>query len=268
MTQMNAPVPPLVGLPADTFLRGPHIFHGAGDKYVRSVALAAGATPVIIPALGDLLALPQLVSRFDGIVMTGSVSNVHPTRYGVEPTPEAEPHDEARDATSLDLIRICLDQGVPLFVICRGIQELNVALGGTLQSEVQDLPGRFDHREIKHDDMDTRYAAMHKVTLAPGGVLASILGTGEIDVNSLHRQAISRVAPDLQVEATAVDGTVEAVSVKGAKAFALGVQWHPEYKVMDNPDSVKIFAAFGEAVAAHALQRTRASPKLVQAGGV
>ena len=258
---------PLVGLPADTFLRGPHIFHGVGDKYVRSVALAAEATPVMIPSLGPLLNLPELVARFDGIVMTGSVSNVHPTHYGAVPHTGAEPHDDARDATTLDLIRTTLDLGVPLFVICRGIQELNVALGGTLQSEVQNLPDKMDHREIKHDDMDTRYAPRHKVKLAPGGLLADILDAAEIDVNSLHRQAIARLAPNLQVEATAPDGTVEAVSVKGAKGFALGVQWHPEYKVMESPDSVKIFAAFGDAVRAYARQRAGAPPSLVQAVG-
>ncbi len=267
MNDIAAPSLPLVGLPADTFLRGPHIFHGVGDKYVRSVAVAAQAAPVMIPSLGALLSLPDLVSRFDGIVMTGSVSNVHPTHYGATSDPQAEPHDDARDATTLDLIRTTLDLGVPLFVICRGIQELNVALGGTLQSEVQELPGKLDHREIKHDDMDTRYAPRHPARLTPGGILAGILGTDEIEINSLHRQAIAELAPGLKAEATAPDGTVEAVSVRDAKAFALGVQWHPEYKVMENPDSVKIFAAFGDAVRAYARRRTGSGPSLVQAAG-
>jgi putative glutamine amidotransferase len=265
MNQTTTSSLPLVGLPADTFLRGPHIFHGVGDKYVRSVAVAAKAAPVMIPSLGTLLNLPELVSRFDGIVMTGSVSNVHPSHYGSPPEPRAEPHDDARDATTLDLIRITLDLGVPLFVICRGIQELNVALGGTLQSEVQEQTGRMDNREIKHDDMDTRYAPRHKATLTPGGVLAGILETDEIEVNSLHRQAIAQPAPGLQIEATAPDGTVEAVSVKNAKAFALGVQWHPEYKVMESPDSVKIFSAFGDAVRTHARRRAAPAAQLAQA---
>lgn len=267
MTESPPAAIPLVGLPADTFLRGPHIFHGVGDKYVRSVALAADAMPVMIPSLGKLLKLPELVSRFDGIVMTGSVSNVHPTHYGTAPTPQAEPHDEPRDATTLDLIRIVLDMGMPLFSICRGIQELNVALGGTLQSEVQDVPGKMDHREIQHDDMDTRYGPRHKIRLAPGGQLARILDAADIEVNSLHRQAIARLAPSLQVEATAPDGTIEAVSVRNAKGFALGVQWHPEYKVLDNPDSVKIFAAFGAAVRAYAMKKAGSAPNLVHAVG-
>ena len=262
----SAPTP-VVGLPADTFQRGPHPFHGIGDKYVRAVAVAAEALPVMVPSLGSLLRLPELLSRFDGIVMTGSPSNVHPTLYGTDPSPEAEPHDEARDATTLDLIRLAIDTGVPLFCICRGIQELNVALGGTLQSEVQNLPDKMDHREIEHDDMDTRYGPRHKVMLAPGGRLAGLLDATEIEVNSLHRQAISRLAPPLQVEATAPDGTIEAVSVRQSKSFALGVQWHPEYKVMDNPDSVKIFAACGDAVRAYARHRAGSAPTLVQAVG-
>lgn len=258
---------PLVGLPADTFLRGEHVFHGVGDKYVRSVALAAGVLPVMIPSLGDVLSLKDLLSRLDGVMMTGSVSNVHPSHYGHPPDQRAEPHDDARDATTLDLIRMTLDLGLPLFVICRGIQELNVALGGTLLSEVQDLPGRLDHREIKHDDMDTRYEPRHKIALASGGMLESLLGSREIEVNSLHRQAIDRLAPGLRVEATAPDGTIEAVSVSGARSFALGVQWHPEYKVMDNPDSVKIFAAFGDAVRAFARERRRSAAGPVRVTG-
>ncbi len=267
MSDITPPSLPLVGLPADTFLRGPHIFHGVGDKYVRSVALAAKAAPVMIPSLGPLLNLPDLISRFDGIVMTGSISNVHPTHYGAEADERAEPHDAARDATTLDLIRLTLELGVPLFVICRGIQELNVALGGTLQSEVQELPGKLDHREIKHDDMDTRYGPRHPVSLVPGGMLANILDTDEIQINSLHRQAIADLAPDLKAEAVAPDGTIEAVSFPGSKAFALGVQWHPEYKVMDNPDSVKIFEAFGDAVRAYAHRRAGSAPSLVHAAG-
>jgi len=265
MVNSNADIVPLIGLPADTFPRGLHIFHGIGDKYVRAVAVAAGGAPVMIPSLGNLIRLPELVSRFDGVVVTGAVSNVHPTHYGAVPNPAAEPHDEARDATTLDLIRTALEMGVPLFAICRGIQELNVALGGTLQAEVQDQPDKMDHREVEHDDMDVRYGPQHKVMLAPGGQLARILDATEIEVNSLHRQAIARLSPKLQVEATAPDGTIEAVAVRGAETFALGVQWHPEYKVMDSLDSRKIFAAFGDATRAYAARRGASGPKLVEA---
>ena len=265
MVNSGAGIIPLIGLPADTFPHGLHIFHGIGDKYVRAVALAAGGAPVMIPSLGNLIQLPELVSRLDGVVVTGAVSNVHPTHYGASPDPAAEPHDEARDATTLDLIRIALELSVPLFAICRGIQELNVALGGTLQAEVHEQSGKMDHREVEHDEMDVRYGPQHKVMLAPGGQLAGILDATEIEVNSLHRQAIARLSPKLQVEATAPDGTIEAVAVRGANTFALGVQWHPEYKVMDNLDSRKIFAAFGEAARAHAARRTGAAPSLTAA---
>jgi len=255
---------PLIGLPACVFNVGLLPFHGVGDKYVRAVATAAQATPVMIPALGNLLSLSNIVDGLDGIVITGSASNVHPTLYGEEPSPRAEPYDEARDATALDLIRIALDKSVPLFAICRGIQELNVALGGTLQSEVHDEPGRLDHREVDTDDLDIRYGPQHKIALAPDGVIAKLLGTTEIDVNSLHRQAIARVAPPLKIEATAEDGTVEAVSVTGAETFALGVQWHPEYKVMENAHSVRLFEAFGDAARARARGET-AAPAPVRA---
>ncbi|MGI9413330.1 MAG: gamma-glutamyl-gamma-aminobutyrate hydrolase family protein [Hyphomicrobiales bacterium] len=265
MVNTSADIVPLVGLPADTFPHGLHIFHGIGDKYVRAVAVAAGAAPVMIPSLGTLLKLPELVSRFDGVVVTGAVSNVHPTHYGAAPTPATEPHDEARDATSLDVIRTALEMGVPLFAICRGIQELNVALGGTLQAEVHDQPGKMDHREVEHDEMDVRYGPQHKIMLAPGGQLARILDTNEIEVNSLHRQAIARLSPRLQVEATAPDGTIEAVSVRGAETFAIGVQWHPEYKVMDSLDSRKLFAAFGDAARAFAARRTTSGARLAEA---
>jgi putative glutamine amidotransferase len=265
MSMIPAEPLPLVGLPADHFLHADLPFHGVGDKYVRAVATAAEATPLIIPSLGSVLRLPELVAALDGLVITGSASNVHPARYGAAPSRAAEPYDEARDATSLDLIRIALDTGLPLFAICRGLQELNVALGGTLHSEVHDMPGKLDHRAVKSDNADVRYGPRHKISLAPGGRLAAILERAEISVNSLHRQAIARPAAALLVEATAPDGTIEAVSVRNAGSFALGVQWHPEYKVMDNPDSVKLFAAFGEAVRARARLRARGSLPLPHA---
>ncbi len=265
MTKTQAEPTPLIGLPADAFTHAKLPFHGVGDKYVRAVAEACQATPVIIPALGSLIRLPQLIASLDAIVITGSISNVHPMRYGTAPTPAAEPYDESRDATSLDLIRITLDHAIPMFCICRGIQELNVALGGTLQSEVQTVPGKLDHREVDSENPDVRYGPQHKITLAPGGVLAQILDAKEIEVNSLHRQAIARLAAPLQVEATASDGTIEAVSVKKAEDFALGVQWHPEYKVMDNPQSLQMFEAFGDAARTRATARARGGVEPAQA---
>jgi putative glutamine amidotransferase len=247
---------PLVGLPADTHESHGFLYHSIGDKYTRAVAEAALCTPVMIPSMIDVLSLDGLLDHFDGILMTGAVSNVHPPHYGEEATADHEPYDHARDATTLKLISRVIERGLPLFCICRGFQELNVVMGGTLETELQKGEGRLDHRAPVHDDVDIRYAPSHAINIRPGGMLEKILGKRETLVNSIHRQGIKRLAPRLAVEATAPDGIIEAVSVRDAKAFAFGTQWHPEFKAMDNPDSVKIFAAFGEAVRAHARKRT------------
>lgn len=237
---------PIIGVPACVKELDGLPFHAVGDKYLRAVAEAAEAIPLVIPAFGDEYDIPDLLSRLDGLLFTGSPSNVHPSHYGHEATEEHAPHDPARDATTLPLIRAALDEGVPLFAICRGHQELNVALGGTLTPAVHLLEGRQDHRRPKHDDLDVQYGAHQKARLTEGGRLIDLLGRPEIMINSLHRQAILDLAPRLAVEATAEDGTIEAVWVKDAKDFALGVQWHPEYKPLENPDSVKLFKAFGD----------------------
>ena len=248
---------PMIGVPADirTIENAP--FHAVGDKYVRAVVLATEGVPFIIPAFGDLHDVPAMVRRLDGMLFTGSPSNVHPSLYDTPATPEAEPFDRERDATTLPLIREALDQGVPLLAICRGFQELNVALGGTLHARVHELPGREDHRAPKVDDPDVKYGPRHPVALTPGGAFERLAGAREITVNSLHWQALDRVADRLTVEAIAPDGTIEAVSVKNARNFALGVQWHPEYKVLQDDFSVKLFAAFGAAAQERATLRAR-----------
>lgn len=249
---------PLIGVSADMKPVDGRPFHAVGDKYVRAVSLAAGGLPVILPALGELHAARDWIERLDGLVLTGSPSNVHPSRYRAAPTPAAEPFDEARDTTTLPLIEAALRVGLPLLAICRGMQELNVALGGTLHARVHEVPGRDDHRRPAGDDPDLQYGPKHPVALAPGGRFERIVGAARIEVNSLHSQAIDRLADGLAVEATAPDGTIEAVSVKDAPGFTLGVQWHPEYKVQQNPVSMLIYAAFGEAVRAHARRRSEA----------
>jgi putative glutamine amidotransferase len=238
---------PLIGLPACTRQMDAMAFHAVGDKYVQAVARAAEAEPAIIPALGGFYDLPALVHRLDGLLLTGSPSNVHPTHYAVPPSERHEPHDEARDETTLPLIHETLRQDVPLLAICRGMQELNVALGGSLHARVHELDDRMDHRRPRHDDLDVQYGPRHPVKLTPGGRFAELAGAEEITVNSLHGQAVDEIAPGLKVEGVAPDGTVEAVSVVGARAFALGVQWHPEYRALENPFSAKLFAAFGRA---------------------
>jgi putative glutamine amidotransferase len=246
---------PLVGIPACVRVQGDHPVHLTGDKYIRAVSEGAGALPLLVPALGDGIDLDDLVARLDGLLVTGSASNVEPHHYGGPPSAKGTLHDPARDATTLPLIRAALAAGVPLLGICRGFQELNVALGGTLHQRVHEVPGLSDHREDETAPLEVQYGPAHSVTLVPGGVLARLAGGNEVRVNSVHGQGIDRLAPALAVEATAPDGLVEAVRVADAPAFALAVQWHPEWRFRDDPLSTALFAAFGQAAAEHARRR-------------
>jgi putative glutamine amidotransferase len=231
-------------------------FHSVAEKYVEAVVVGAGAVPVLIPAIGEKLDVEALLDRLDGILVTGSPSNVAPELYGGPPARAGNLADPARDATTLPLIRRAVDRGIPLLAICRGLQELNVALGGTLHQHLQELPGRFDHRSDKTRPVPERYCPAHPILVQPGGRLAEILaGEPPTLVNSLHGQAIDRLAPGLAVEALAEDGTIEAVSVPAAPGFALAVQWHPEWRVLENPTSRRLFAAFAEAARARAAGR-------------
>ncbi|MBO0905624.1 gamma-glutamyl-gamma-aminobutyrate hydrolase family protein [Jiella sonneratiae] len=239
--------PPLVAVPADVRDFEKYRWHASPDTYLKALVRVAGAVPVIVPAMIGEIDLAAVLDRVDGVLTTGSASNVHPERYGVEPSPSFEPFDRDRDALTDALIGQSLARGLPLLAICRGHQELNVAFGGTLQTEIQELDGRMDHRAITHEDQRERYATRHDVAVTPGGLLASVVGAGPIRVNSLHRQAIDRLGDGLAVEATAPDGTIEAVSVRGAKSFALGLQWHPEFWAESDAPSAAIFEAFGAA---------------------
>jgi putative glutamine amidotransferase len=222
------------------------VWHAALDTYLKAVVLA-DATPLLLPSLGEKLDLPAVLSRVDGVLLTGSRSNVHPAHYGEEPSARYEPYDPDRDATTLKLIPLALDMGVPLFAICRGFQELNVALGGTLVTEAQERPGSLDHRAPLDLPNDERFKPKHDVNFETDSELASLLGARCLSVNSVHRQVIGKLSPRLIVEARAPDGTVEAVRVGDATAFAFGVQWHPEYWAATDPASGAIFRAFTEA---------------------
>lgn len=243
---------PLVAVPTDVRLFDNYTWHAAPQQYLVAASEVAGVVPLLVPALGDKIDYRDLLSRVDGVMITGSKSNVHPQLYGEEATEANGPYDPQRDATTLPLIRAAVEAGVPLLAICRGIQEMNVALGGTLATEIQDLPGRDDHRAPASDNQDERFGIRQTIAIKPGTCLAGVFGAGEIKVNSVHRQAIDRLGDRLQVEAVAPDGTVEAVSVRGAPAFAVGVQWHPEYWARSDDASARIFRAFGDAVRAHA----------------
>jgi putative glutamine amidotransferase len=247
---------PLIGIPACVRALDTQPFHTVGEKYITGVVNGAGGLPLLIPSLGEVFDMRDLVRRLDGLLVNGSPSNVAVELYAGQPDRPDSPQDPKRDATTLPLIRAALAEGLPLFCICRGIQELNVALGGTLFTQVHaQQPGALDHRSIKTDDMDLKYGPRHTVDLAPDSEIAKLLGTRRIDVNSLHWQAIDRLAERLVVEGRAPDGVIEAVRVADAGGFALGVQWHPEWKVAENPVSLALFQAFGKAARARAERR-------------
>lgn len=247
---------PLIAVPTDVKPFENYIWHSAPEQYLAAAIDVAEVTPLLVPSFGDKIDIEAILDGVDGLLVTGAKSNVNPELYGVEQSAAFEPYDNARDATSLPLIRAAINKGIPVLAICRGIQELNVALGGTLATEIQELEGRMDHRAPESDIQAERFAIQHAIKIAPNSCLAEILKTDDVKVNSVHRQAIDKLAPVLAVEATAEDGTIEAVSVKNAKGFVVGVQWHPEYWVQSDAPSRKIFEAFGEAVRAHKAQRT------------
>lgn len=253
MTLNDATTRPLVAVPADTRAMQGYTWHCAPEQYLRALQEVARVTPLIVPALPDIN-VDAVLRGVDGVLITGSRTNVHPALYGTEPSPAHEPYDPARDALTLPLIRQAVDAGSPTFCICRGIQEMNVALGGTLATEIQEREGTDDHRMQPSDDADLRFAIRHPVAVEADGPLGPVLG-GNAEVNTLHRQAIDTLAPGLRVEATAPDGTIEAVSATGASAFAVGVQWHPEYWAGADGPSTALFEAFGDAVRAHAAAR-------------
>lgn len=239
---------PLIGVTACRKAAGEATVHSVGDKYVDAVLDTAIGLPLILPALGDAVPTDILCERLDGLLLTGSPSNVDPTFYGGGARPPGDPADPHRDEVTLPLIRACIESGVPVLGLCRGIQEVNVALGGTLHRRLHEVEGRADHRSDKTLAYAERYDPSHLVRLRPGGVLARLLDdAAELLVNSLHGQGVDRLAPGLVVEAEAPDGTIEAVSMPGATGFVLAVQWHPEWRAGEIEPHRRLFAAFGAA---------------------
>ena len=247
---------PIIGIPADRRLLGSHWFHCVGEKYINAVVQAADAVPVLVPAMGERY-LREWLAAFDGILFTGSPSNVEPHRYLGPKSMPGTLHDPERDATTLPMITGALDAGLPILGVCRGFQEINVALGGSLSQKLQDIPGNLDHRENTTATLDEQYGPAHEIEFTEGGMLEKIAGAKRMRVNSLHSQGVEKLAPRLVVEAKAEDGVIEAFRIDGAKTFALAVQWHPEWKVMENPFSRALFAAFGQAGREHASRRSR-----------
>jgi len=238
---------PLVGVVSDRRMIGPHPFHMVGEKYLQAIADGAEAYPVAIPSLADGFDVLDIIDRLDGLFLTGSPSNLEPKHYLGSPSKPGTWHDPERDLAALALIPAAIRVGMPLFAVCRGYQEMNVAFGGTLHQLIHEVPGYGVHKEDPEDSLEDQYAPSHQVEFVQGGLLHRITGARKVPVNSLHSQAVDRLGDELQVEAVADDGLIEAFSVKEAPGFTLGVQWHPEWMVTENAVSMAIFGAFGDA---------------------
>ncbi len=244
---LNMSRKPVIAVPADRRLSGDYFFHMAGEKYLSAVAEGADAIPLIVPAMLSASDLQSLLGAVDGVLLSGSPSNVEPSHYG---GPASEPgtlHDPARDATTLPLIPQAVAQGVPLLAICRGFQEMNVAYGGTLWQRIHEVDGHLDHREDATSTLEDQYAPAHTVTFEPLGLLRRLAGQDEIQVNSLHWQGVRDLGSGLTVEARAPDGIIEAFRDTRADRFAVGIQWHPEWEFARNAFSRALFAEFGAA---------------------
>jgi putative glutamine amidotransferase len=249
---------PIVGIPCDVTRYGLSAFHGVGEKYINAVM--NGADPLLIPAQGpgeDLLATDsdvmneRLLDNLDGLFLSGSPSNIDPTFYSDEESTTPDQHDPQRDCLNLPLIRAAIKRKIPILAVCRGMQEVNVALGGSLHQKVHEQPKMLNHQEDKSLDREGQYDVAHSVQLVTGGILASLLGTESAMVNSLHGQGMNRLADNLIAEATAEDGLVEAFRIDNDEQYLIGVQWHPEWKFHENPLSTALFASFGKAVRAY-----------------
>ena len=244
---------PVVGIIGNmNLLNESYPVHAGGTMNSQAVADVAGCLPVIIPSDPRFVSVADLLDLCDGFLLTGGRPNVHPQEYGEE---ENEAHgcfDRSRDAITLPLVRACVERGQPFLGICRGFQEVNVAMGGTLHPEIRDLPGRMNHRMPPDGTLEEQFALRHAVRFTPGGVFHRLMGAEEVMTNSLHGQGINRPGPRIVVDGLAPDGTAEALHIRDAPGFTLSVQWHPEWNASDDPVSRPLFAAFGAAVLAWA----------------
>ena len=248
---------PLIGVVSDRRMVDPHPFHMVGEKYLAAVADGADAYPVGLPSLADGFDVLDIIDRLDGLFLTGSPSNVEPHHYLGDSSEPGTWHDPERDTAALALIPAALRAGMPVMAVCRGFQEMNVAFGGTLHQKVHEVEGYHLHKENEADPLDVQYGPSHTVTLVEGGLLHGLAGRTEVTVNSLHAQGIKRLGKGLRVEAHADDGLIEAFVVEDTPGFNLSVQWHPEWKVTENPFSMALFRAFGDAAREYRLRGLR-----------
>jgi putative glutamine amidotransferase len=238
---------PLIGVISDRRQLGHHPFHVVGEKYLMAIVHGAGGYPVGLPVLGAGFDVLSVLERLDGLLLTGSPSNVEPNHYNGPASAPGTLHDPERDQAAMQLIPAAVKAGLPLFAICRGFQEINVAFGGTLHQAVHELPGFMRHREDASQPLDEQYAPCHDVRFTPGGLLERLSGNPSARVNSVHSQGVDQLAKALSVEATAGEGLIEAFTVRDAPGFTLALQWHPEWKVQENELSMAMFQAFGAA---------------------
>ena len=246
---------PIIAVPSDRRVLDPHPSHTTGEKYLKAIIDGAGGFPIIVPSMVEDISVDEILDRIDGIALTGSYSNIEPHHYGAEPSEKSGFHDPHRDALTLPLALRALEKGVPLLAVCRGHQELIVALGGTLHQNVADVPGYHSHLENKSDPLEVQYGPSHPVSLMEGGLLRKLTGKDSVMVNSLHAQGVAKLPDNVSVEAVADDGLIEAFIVDTAPGFNLSVQWHPEWRVTENEVSMAIFKAFGDACRARASER-------------
>ena len=251
---------PVVGIIANFYLiNDQYPAQTSGNMYTEAIAEVAGAVPMIIPSLPDCVDIDEIMGVCDGFLFTGGKPNVHPEEYGHEPTDAHGTFDRDRDRGALPLIRTCVKIGQPVLGVCRGFQEFNVAMGGTLHPEIRDIPGRINHRMSPDGTLEDKYAHRHLVQLSSGSPFARMFGFDEVLVNSLHGQGIEKPGPRIIVDGYAPDGTAEAISIKNAPGFALAVQWHPEYNAANDLVSKALFEAFGEALIAWKHKSARAA---------
>lgn len=247
---------PVIGIIGNSnLLNGDYPAHTGGTMNSAAVAEVAGCLPLLIPADPRYVRIEELMAVCDGFLLTGGRPNVHPSEYGEEETPAHGAFDRSRDAVTLPLVRACVARGQPIFGICRGFQEVNVAMGGTLYTEIRDLPGRMNHRMPPDGSLDEKFALRHPVRLTEGGLFHHLLGATEVRVNSLHGQGIKTPGARIVIEGWAPDGTPEAIHVKDAPGFTASVQWHPEWHADSDPVSRPLFEAFGAAARAFAASR-------------
>ncbi|GGL66869.1 gamma-glutamyl-gamma-aminobutyrate hydrolase family protein [Wenxinia marina] len=244
---------PVIGIIGNSqLINDQYATHAGGTMNSEAVAEVSKGLPLIVPADPALVSVDELLEVCDGFLLTGGRPNVHPSEYGEEETPAHGAFDRGRDAIVLPLVRACVARGQPFFGVCRGFQEVNVAMGGTLWPEIRELPGRMNHRMPPDGTLEEKFALRHKVTFTEGGPFHRLMGAREVMTNTLHGQGIKTPGARVVVDGLAPDGTPEAVWIEGAPGFTLSVQWHPEWRASADPVSRPLFEAFGRAASAWA----------------